>query len=159
MARIRNPYVYAGPPLGAKEKVRAQDGYTWKSGQLARRDSGVWMPVLSAGTHVHGIFSDSEVAATSTSDVYVERITSTQTQLGVLVSYTDSDYFTKQALVGEERGVRVTSNCASLNVQRDTGPVFLIQSRLCDVEPFMNDSTDEPGTFIVTVLAAALASA
>lgn len=156
MARIRNPYVYAGPPLGAKEKVRAQDGYTWKSGQLARRDSGVWMPVKTNGTTAHGLFSDSQASATSSSDVWVERIMSTQTQFAMLACYGDSDYTTKRAVVGEGRGVTVSSNCCAVDVTDDTNALVVIQARLCDKEPFKNDSTDSPGTFVVTVKAAGL---
>lgn len=156
MARYENPRYYSGPPLLAKEKVRARDGKTWKAGQPMVIDSGLYEPVASNGTKIHALASEDVDTSTSSSDVYIERIQSTETKLVAMVAYGDSDYTSKLSHIGLNRGVTVGSNICSVDVTDDTNACVVIDSPLWVKEPYKNDSTDSPGFVICHLKAAAL---
>lgn len=153
---VENPRYFSGPPLLARRKVRARDGKTWKAGQPMYIDSGLWEPVASTTTKFAALASSDQDTATSSSDVYVDQIVSTETELAAYVSYGDSDYTAKRSQLNLSRGIHVGSNVATVDVSDTTYASVVIRRRLCDDEPYKNDSTDSPGQVIFTVKAAAL---
>ena len=153
---VENPRYYDGPPLAQKTLVRARDAKTWKAGQPMVIDSGLWEPVASNGTKVHGLASTDWDTATSSSDVYVERIVSTETRFAAFLSYEDSDYTAKRSQIGLGRGLHVGSNVCTVDVLDDTNAAVVIRSPLWVEEPYMNDSTDSPGQAVFTFKASAL---
>ena len=151
-----NPRYFGGPPLLARQKVRARDGKTWKAGQPMVIDSGLYEPVASGGTKCHGFASEDIDTATSSTDVYIDMIQSTETVFAAYVTYTDSDYTSKRSQIGLGRGIRVTSNVATVNVIDDTNALVVVRRPMWELETYNMDSTDSPGQVTFTFKASAL---
>jgi hypothetical protein len=156
---VENPRYYSGPPLLARQRVRARDGKTWKAGQPMCLDSGLWEPCASTDTNntlFQALASSDQDTATSTSDVYIDRITSTETKLAAYMSYGDSDYTSKRSQIGTACGIHVGSNVATVDINETTNSVVRVENPEWVAEPYMNDSTDSPGKVIFTVRASAI---
>jgi len=148
-------WFYSGPRL-EKQEVRARDGKTWKKGQPMVLDSGLWEPVASNGTKIHGLAAENVDTSTSSSDVFVNKIMSTSTKLAGRLSYEDSDYQAKKSQIGLNRGVYVGSNLATVDYIDDTNAAVVIRDVGWDLEPLQNDSDDTPMWVTFTCKASAL---
>ena len=153
----KNPRVYAGPPLGAKETVTAVDSQTWKAGQFGYYSTtGKALPCARGQSAVRFQFAEDQDTETSTSTAVITRIQSTVTQFVGYVCAGANDTTAQLTHRGETAGIYVGSNVCIVNVSNDTDAVFNIQGPLWDKEGYKNASTDGPGQVIFTVSAAAL---
>lgn len=149
---LSNPEYYAGPPFGAKEKVRALDGQSWKSGQPCWIDSGYWRPMATDGTRFQGIFADSQASAASSSDVWVQRINTSETQLVAFASFDDSDAGMEEfKFNGTKLGIHVGSNSSTINKNETTATCVTMRFPLWAKEGYKNLSTDDPAAVVFTI--------
>lgn len=147
----KSPRYFSGPVL-SKMPYTAVDSQTWKAGEWATMSStGKVLPVSRGSTRILGIFADSQSSATSSSAVKVFKVTSTKTQFVGYVSNAANDTTAQTTHIGEVAGIYSGSNVQTVNVGNDTKTVFTITGRLCDVEPFKNASTDNPGQLIFRI--------
>lgn len=148
---LSNPEYYAGPPLGAKVKERAVDGHTWKSGQPCWQDSGLWKPMVTDGKYFMGLFADSQGSLTSSTDVYVQRIESSTTQLKAQVCYDDSDAFMDRSSQNVRYGIHVGANSATVNKNETTATCVTVKFPLWVKEGYKNLAADDPAWCVFTV--------
>ncbi len=158
MARtIYEGFRYYSGPTPALTKVRARDGKTWKSGQPMYIDSGLWEPVVTDGTNVFGLASSDQDTATSSSDVFVDVINSTQTRFCGYVSSDTDDATALRDYNGTQYGIHVGSaNDPSVNINETSNVSVVVRNPLWVEEPYMNDSTDSPGQVVFSFIASAL---
>ena len=138
---------YSGPRL-TKVKVRARDGKTWKKGCPMVIDSGLWEPIATDGTRVGAIASQDQTSATSSSDVYVERILSSETKFLGYASSDANDAAVTRASIGEDYGIQMDTYYPSVNTNETSNVAVIVDNPLWVKEPYMNDSTDSPAKVI-----------
>jgi len=146
---------YSGPRL-EKVNVRARDGKTWKKGCPMYIDSGLWEPVATDGRNMFAIAAQDQDTATSTSDVYVERIRSTETYLQGYASSDTNDAACTRANIGISYGIHMDTYYPSVNLNETSATAVRVVNPLWVKEPYMNDSTDSPAKVIFAPLAATI---
>lgn len=155
---IQNPVFYKGPLL-QKEKRRAKDGMTFKAGGLCRlTDSGV-VKVKLLGSSVYGLFSQTQSTATSSTDIWIERIPSSQTQfiMGAYSRSTGTDAIVPATEIGKRAAIGVNDSLYGAAIGVDTGvQVLRIHARFSDLEKGRTDTSDTPGYVIASFVDSAL---
>ena len=145
---VKSPRFYAGPPLEL-DKFLAVDSQTWKAGEWAVLTStGKAKAMAQAETRILGIMADSQSTATSSSNVRVYRIPSTECKFVGYVSNGGNDTTAQRTHIGEKAGAHVASNVLTINVGNDTKMPFKIVDCLYLKEGLKNASTDNPGQVI-----------
>lgn len=158
-ATKQNPIYYSGPRL-QKEKRLAADGKTWQAGQFCRiSDSGV-VPCKLKATQISGVFSQTQATATSTSTVYIERITSPATKFIIATSKTtagSADCRAATSMIGKLLNLAVGSDCiCTVSISTDTNGILAVDDLMSNKQPMQYATTDCPGYVLVGVTAAAL---
>ena len=159
-ATKQNPIYYSGPRL-QKEKRRAADSKTWQAGQFCRiTDSGV-VPCKLKATQISGVFATTQATATSSSDVYIERITSPNTKFIIATSKTTAggaDCRAATSMIGKLLNLAVgASDCiCTVSISTDTNGVLAVDDLMSNKQPMQYATSDCPGYVLVGVTAAAL---
>ena len=154
-----NPIYFKGPLL-QKEKRRAKDGITWKAGHPMRiTDSGL-VKCKALATAVYALASEDQLTATSSSDVWIEKIPSSQTQF-IMGSYKTSagtDTKCPSTAVGKLKALGISDCIAGVALGNDTAPgqIIKIHKRFTEVEAYRNDTSDVPGLVIASFVDSAL---
>lgn len=155
MAQYVNPQYYSGP-VPRLSKLSAADGQTWQAGQFIRlTDSGV-VKCLSNATSIQGMAAQSQATATSSSQVWVHLIDSPETKFVIGVTTGGNDEAAGLSLLGSNEGLAVNSSICTVSLGNDSNEILHIHDVMGRVEPFKNDTNDEPGYAIVSVVASAL---
>ena len=150
-----NPQYYSGP-LPSLVKLPAKDGHTWQVNQFVRTtDSGI-VPCKSDATSITGLAAQTQNVATSSSEVWVNQITSASTKFVVAVTSGGSDTKAGLVLIGSNYGLGVNSCVCTLSTGNDSDEILRIHDVMGRVEPMKNDTSDVPGYAIVSVTAACL---
>lgn len=152
-----NPIYFKGPLL-QKEKRRAKDGITWKAGHPMRiTDSGL-VKCKATGAAVYALASEDQLTATSSSDVYIEKIPSAETQFIMSCFKTSGGTDTKcpATEVGKSKLLGISDCIGGVGLSGDTGGIIKIHRRLAEIEAYRNDTSDVPGLVIASFTAAAL---
>lgn len=150
-----NPQYYSGPLLSLV-KLPAKDGHTWQVNQFVRTtDSGI-VPCKSNATSITGLAAQTQNAATSSSEVWVNQINSASTKFIVAVTNGGSDTKAGLVLIGSNEGLAVNSCVCTLSTGNDSNEVLRIHDVMGRVEPMKNDTSDVPGYAIVSVVQTAL---
>lgn len=145
---VLSPRYYDGPRL-VRRAYLAVDSQTWKSNQWMKlTTTGKVAPCTKAEASVLGLAADSQASSTSTSTVGIFAIQSAETQFCGYVSNGGNDTTAQQTHIGENAGIAVTSNVATVTVGDDSHALFRITNVLWKVEPFKSASTDSPGQVI-----------
>ena len=145
---VKNPRFYSGPPL-EKDTKRAADSITWKAGQPGYFDTDGLCAVLATdGVNASFIFSSDQDTATSSSDVKIERILNASTRFVGFISQDDADTVAAATQVGDQYGIHVGSNVATVNVNETSNVAVMVDALLYQEEGYMNASTDDPGQVI-----------
>lgn len=155
MAIYTNPQYYSGPGLSLV-KMRARDSQTWQAGQFVRNtDSGVVLCKSNASS-IMGLTAQNQATATSSSDVWINKINSSSTKFKIGVTSGGSDAKAGLADLGSNEGLAVNSCVCTLSKGNDSTEVLHIHDVMGRVEPQKNDTNDSPGFAIVSVMAVAL---
>jgi hypothetical protein len=153
-----NPIYFKGPLL-QKEKRRAKDGITWKAGHPVRlSDSGI-VKCKALATAVYGLTSEDQLSATSSSDVWIEKIPSAQTQFIMSCFKESAGTDTKCPItnIGKKKGLGISDCIGGVALSADTvAAIIKIHKRITDVEAYRNDTSDVPGLVIASFVDSAL---
>jgi hypothetical protein len=154
MAQYVNPQYYSGPVPRLSE-LKAADGMAWQAGQFIKiTDSGV-VDCATDAVIIHGIAAKSQ-ATTSSSKVWVHLIDSPETKFIIGVTSSGADEAAGLSIIGKSLGLAVNSSICTLSLSNDSHEALHVHDVMGRVEPFKNDTNDEPGYAIVSVLASVL---
>lgn len=159
MSVYQNPIYYKGPVL-QRVNMLAKDSQTWQAGQFARAtDSGIVL-CKSSATSIQFLTAENQATATSTSTVPLWKIPSAETQFIIGVTNKNVDTLAPASLIGSNEGIAVNSCICTLSVNNDTNEVLHIEDILSNKQKYGggpgNDTSDDPGFVIVSVVASAL---
>ena len=155
MAVYLNPQYYQGPRMSLV-KLAAKNSQTWQVMQpLKMTDSGI-VKCLSNDSTIHGFAAETVGTATSSSNVWVHKLESSETKFIVGVTSGGTDCAAALALIGTNKGLAVNSCVATLSLGNDSKKVFRIHDVMGRVEPQGNSVDDVPGFAIVSVLQSAI---
>jgi hypothetical protein len=147
MARTskRNPRVVKGTPLQVVSR-RATDAKTWKAGEFGAYASGVVQPAATNAVEINCQFLQDQTTNTSSSDVWVGLIPSSDTIFEGYVSNGTADASAPVTMIGVRCALVVGSNYHTI----DNGTVtnkdaVVIDDVAWKYAPLENDSTDSPG--------------
>jgi hypothetical protein len=157
MAIYENPKYYKGPPL-QQITARAVDSKTWQAGQFCKRTGSGVVPCGKQSTKIHGVFAQTQVVATSSSDVIVDLIPSAETQFIVYAAATTAGVgaVAGPVNIGKNLGLGVNSCICTAGISSQTDgtaslhveDVYRNKDRYSGI---MNDTSTSPGAFIVSV--------
>ena len=151
-----NPRFYKGS-VPAKERVTAAASKTWQAGQFARSTDSGWVPVLSNGSQINGIFAETQATATASgAKVFVHRISSASQLFTMTVTEGSTDTKAKSSYIGGNYGVAVNSCVATISVGNDSTEILHVYDLLANKEGYRNATSDVPGQLVVGVVASAL---
>jgi hypothetical protein len=100
--------------------------------------------------------AQSQAVATSSSQVWVHLIDDASTKFIMGVTTSTADEAAGLSLLGSNVGLGVNSSICTASLSNDTQEVLHIHDVMGRVEPFKNDTNDEPGYAIVSIVASAL---
>jgi len=148
---VKNPRFYAGTPL-EKRRVLAVDSVTWKSQQPGTFDSnGLASVCATDAVDVKFIFLEDQDTATSTSYVWVGIIPDGAQFIGYLSS-DDADTAATRAMIGDQYGIHVGSNVATVNSNETSNVCVVVKDIAWVAEAFKNAEADDPGQVIFEYL-------
>ena len=128
MSVYLNPQYYSGP-VPELVKLSAKDGQTWQAGQPVRTtDSGIVL-CKSNATSVTGLTAETQAVATSSSDVWINRINSASTKFVFGVTTGGSDTKAGQVLIGSNDGLAVNSCVATVSTGNDSNEIIRIDDQ------------------------------
>ena len=143
MARTAiNPIVLSAPnnvmPL---TPMLAEDSKTWKQGEMCILSSGTVTPLVNNGsTAVYGIFAEDQATSTSTSTVWVNRLTE-GTRLLMFVMTSGTAATADTAEVGVRYGAEALSNVSYLDTGTSSGQFQVIRT-YADMAPYRDAYSD-----------------
>jgi hypothetical protein len=111
---------------------------------------------LSNATSIQGIAAQGQAVATSSSKVWVHLIDSPETKFVIGVTTGGADEAASLSLIGSNEGLAVNSSICTISLGNDSNEILHVHDVMGRVEPFKNDTNDEPGYAIVSVVASAL---
>ena len=155
MAQYVNPQYYSGP-VPRLSKMTAANGQTWQAGQFIRlTDSGV-VKCLTGATSIQGMAAETVPVATSSSKVWVHLIDDASTKFVIGCTTSTADEAAGLSIIGTNAGLGTNASICTASLSNDTQEVLHIHDVMGRVEPFKNDTNDEPGYAIVSIVASAL---
>jgi len=151
-----NPRFYKGALL-EKVKVPCAGSVTWQGGQPYRvTDTGV-VPCKSEQVDLKGFFAETQAASSTAGDkVWVHRLTDADQMHVYCVTSGGTDTKAPSSVVGNNYGLAINSCIGSVSIGNTSDAVLHVYARLCDVEPYLNDSGDVPGKLICGPVASVL---
>jgi len=150
MARTAvNPTVLSTPsPQGLPlVEMTAEDGVTWKKGEMAFLDSNDPDPVITTGkTDVFCIFAEDQDTSTSSTDVWVRRLVP-GTRLAMFVTNDGTDGTAGSLAIGTAYGVYGKSNVSYVDLNTTSGQfkVIRVMSDASDYDDDRKDMDAAPG--------------
>lgn len=150
MARTAvNPMVLSTPSPGGLPLVemRAEDGVTWKKGEMAFIHGGDPDPVVTTGkTDVFCIFAEDQDTSTSSTDVSVRRLVP-GTRLGMFVTNDGTAAAASALTLGSGYGVYGKSNVSYIDQNTTSGQfkVIRVMSNAADLDDDRYDMDAAPG--------------
>lgn len=157
MAIYENPKYYKGPPLQMM-LLRAKDGITWQAGQFCKRTASGVIPCAKQSTAIHGVFASTQATATSSSDVPCLMIPSSETKLLIYAAATTAGTgaIAGSVNIGKNLGLGVNSCICTAGISSQTDgtaalhveDVYRTKDRYSGI---MNDTSTNPGVFIVSI--------
>lgn len=153
---LQNPRYYSGPKL-QRVTLRATDSKTWKGGEFGRITAdGLVQPCATDEVSIDVIFGADQDSSTSSSDVVCFRIPSSETKFVGYICNDDADIAAAATHRALSCGIHVGGNTVSVNINETTALAVKIDALIVDVEPWENDSTDDPGQVVFHVLQSVL---
>ena len=138
-----NPEVLSWPGNSAPPltQMLATDSKTWKKGEMFFLTSGAPDPVVNAGkTDVYGIFAETQTSSTSTSTVWVRRLTA-GTRLAMFVMTSGSAASASTPTIGTAYGVETLSNVCYLDTGTANGQFRVIRT-MSNAQPLQDGYED-----------------